>query len=324
MAMDQAARGGARRQLVKVFGGTGFLGRRIVRHLLDHDLEVRVASRHPERTAMMFAPNAAGLTSMRADVQNEAEVIAALAGSYAVVNCISLYVERRQNTFHGLHVEAAARLSRLAHEAGVVRLAHISGIGADPDSSSPYISARGHGEQVVQAAFPNAILIRPAVMFGPDDAFLTTLVKLVCKLPVYPMFGRGETKLQPVYVEDVAEAVTRLIANTGATSQPCYEFGGPQIFSYEELLRTITRHVGTRTRFVPMSFVVWHTLAWISEHVPGAPLTRNQIALMQHDNVASPDYPGLSELRVEPTAMEAVLLEIERLSARAQPPDSPA
>src|SRR3954454_6009204 len=218
MAMDQATRENAHRRVVTVFGGTGFLGRRIVRQLLDHDLEVRAASRHPERSAKMFAPNAAGLTSIRADVQNESEVIAAFVGSYAVVNCISLYVERGRNTFHALHVEAAARLSRLAREAGVDRLVHISGIGADPDSSSPYISARGHGEQVVRAAFPNAILIRPAVMFGPDDAFLTTLVKLVRLLPVYPMFGRGEKKLQPVYVEDVSEAVTQLVANTGAPS----------------------------------------------------------------------------------------------------------
>jgi uncharacterized protein YbjT (DUF2867 family) len=323
MATDEATPGNAHRRVVTVFGGTGFLGRRIVRHLLDHDLEVRAASRHPERTATIFEPNAAGLTSVRADVQNEAEVIAALAGSYAVVNCISLYVERGQNTFHALHVEAAARLSRLAREAGVDRLVHISGIGADPDSSSPYISARGHGEQVVQTAFPSAILIRPAVMFGPDDAFLTTLVKLVRMLPVYPLFGRGETKLQPVYVEDVAEAVTRLLVNTGAASQPCYELGGPQIFTYEDLLRTIARHIGTRTRFVPMPFVLWHALAWISEHVPGAPLTRNQIALMQHDNVASANYPGLPELGIKPTAIEAVLPEIERRSARAQPPGSP-
>ena len=131
--MDQATRGNAHRRLVTVFGGTGFLGRRIVRQLLDHDLEVRAASRRPERTASMFEPNVAGLTSVRADVQNETEVIAALAGSYAVVNCVSLYVERGQDTFDALHVEAAARLSRLARAAGVDRLAHISGIGADPD-----------------------------------------------------------------------------------------------------------------------------------------------------------------------------------------------
>ena len=315
MANDPAARGKARRRLVTVFGATGFLGRRIVRHLLDDGFAVRAASRRPERTASIFEPNTAGLMPVRADVQNEAEVAAAMTGAYAVVNCVSLYIEHGQNTFTAVHVEAAARLSRLAREAAVDRLAHISGIGADPNSPSPYISARGKGEQVVQAAFPNARLIRPAVMFGTDDAFLTSLVKLVRMLPVYPMFGRGETKMQPVYVEDVAEAVTRIVANTGATSQPCYELGGPQIFTYEELLRMIARHVGARTRFVPMPFVLWQALAWISEHLPGAPLTRHQIALMRHDNVASPDLPGLPQLGITATAMAAVLPKIERPGA---------
>src|SRR5918992_1306470 len=153
-------------------------------------------------------------------------------------------------------------------------------------------------------------------MFGPDDAFLTTLVKLVRVLPVYPMFGRGETKMQPVYVGDVAEGVTRLMAKADATSQPCHELGGPQIFTYEELLRTIARHIGARTRFMPMPFVLWHALAWVSEYVPGAPLTRNQIALMQHDNVSSPHLPGLPELGIKPTAMTEVLSKIEPPSAR--------
>jgi NADH dehydrogenase len=134
-------------------------------------------------------------------------------------------------------VEAAAGVARLAREAGVERLAHISGIGADPNSASSYISARGRGEQAVQRAFPKAVLIRPAVMFGPDDAFLTTLVKLVRLLPIYPMFGRGHTKLQPVFVEDVAEAVARLV-DARAIVGPCYEFGGPRVYTYKELLRS--------------------------------------------------------------------------------------
>jgi NADH dehydrogenase len=300
-----------------VFGATGFLGRRIVRRLLNDGFEVRAASRRAERTASIFGPNAAGLMPVRADVQNEAELAAALMGAYAVVNCVSLYLEHGQNTFDAVHVEAAARLSRLARDAGVYRLAHISGIGADPNSSAPYISARGKGEQVVQAAFPNATLIRPAVMFGTDDAFLRSLVKLVRRLPVYPMFGRGETKMQPVYVEDVAETVTRLVANTGSTSQPCYELGGPEIFTYEELLRLVARHVGAGTKFVPMPFVLWQALASISEHLPGAPLTRHQIALMRHDNVASPNLPGLPQLGITATPIAAVLPKIERPSAGA-------
>jgi NADH dehydrogenase len=303
---------------VTVLGGTGFLGRRIVRHLLDHNFEVRAASRHPERTASLFRSDGAGPTAMKADIHDEATVVASLAGAYGVVNAVSLYLERGGETFDAVHVEAAARVARLAREAGVERLAHISGIGADPDSSSSYISARGRGEQAVQRAFPNAMLIRPAVMFGPDDAFLATLVKLVRLLPVYPMFGRGHTKLQPVYVEDVAEAITRLMEDADALVSPCHEIGGPRVYTYEELLRTIAVQIGARTKFVSMPFALWHALAWIFEYVPGSPLTRNQVELMRRDNVASPNLPGLPELAIQPLAIEAIVPAVERKRAKAQ------
>ena len=144
-------------------------------------------------------------------------------------------------------------------------------------------------------------------MFGPDDAFVTTLVKMVRLLPVLPMFGSGKTKLQPVYVEDVAEGVTRTLLSTPGLRRACYEFGGPQIYTYEELLRTVARTVGARPRLIPMPFALWHAAARIAEYVPGAPLTRDQIALMQSDNVASPHLPGLAELGIQPTPIEAVL-----------------
>jgi hypothetical protein len=136
----------------------------------------------------------------------------------------------------------------------------------------------------VHRAFPTAILSRPAVMFGPDDAFLTTLVKLIRLLPIYPMFGTGRTKLQPVYVEDVAEATTLLMERGGDAVDRCYEFGGPRVYAYEELVRALAVQTGARTKIVPMPFALWHALAWFAEHLPGSPLTRNQIALMRRDS----------------------------------------
>src|SRR5258706_214686 len=135
----------------------------------------------------------------------------ALAGACGVVNAVSLYVEHGQETFHSVHVEAAQRIAAQAHRAGVDRLIHISGIGADAASQSRYIRKRGEGELAVRAAFVEALFIRPAVMFGPDDTFLTTILKLLRQLPIYPMFGRGRTRLQPAYVEDVAEAGARVM-----------------------------------------------------------------------------------------------------------------
>jgi uncharacterized protein YbjT (DUF2867 family) len=205
-----------------------------------------------------------------------------------------------------VHVEAAARVARLARENGVERLIHVSGIGADPASSAPYIAARGRGEIAVQRAFPCAILIRPAVMFGPDDAFLTTVVRLLRILPVYPMFGRGETKLQPVYVEDVAEGIARVLAGTGGIAAS-YEFAGPRVFIYKELVRTVADRINARPRLVPLPFALWRILASGAEFLPGAPLTRNQVALMQRDNIASGDCPGLSSLDIAPTEIENLL-----------------
>ena len=196
---------------VAVFGGTGFLGRRVVRHLRKREFFVRIASRHPDRGHRLFGLDDPQLQSVEANIHDERSVADALAGAYGVVNAVSLYVEHGQETFHSVHVESAQRVAAQARRAGVERLAHVSGIGSDAASPSLYIRKRGEGELAVRAAFADALLIRPAVMFGSDDSFLTTILKLLGRLPVYPMFGRGQTRLQPAYVEDIAEAITRVM-----------------------------------------------------------------------------------------------------------------
>jgi uncharacterized protein YbjT (DUF2867 family) len=297
-----------RGRVVTVFGGTGFLGRRVARRLLDHCFGVRIASRRPERARSPPAPGSTVAEAVGADVHDEASVAAALAGAFAAVNAVGLYVERGgRETFRAVHVEAAARVARLAREAGVERLVHVSGIGADPASPSGYIRARGEGEAAVRDAFPGATLVRPSVMFGPDDRFLTTLARLLRMLPVYPLFGRGRTRLQPVHVEDVAEAIARIAGGGARSDQPCYELGGPGTYTYTELLRVIADRIGIRARLVPLPFALWEALAFLCEFAPGAPLTRDQVALMRRDNVASRDLPGLWDLDVAPTAIEDVV-----------------
>jgi uncharacterized protein YbjT (DUF2867 family) len=298
-------------KVVTVFGGTGFLGSRVAQHLLNHDFGVRIVSRHPEHALALIAPDRTGVEAVRADVHDETSVAAALAGAFAAVNAVSLYVERGDHaTFHAVHVEAAGRIARLACEAGVERLVHVSGIGAEPASSSDYIRARGEGEIVVRAAFPAVTLIRPSVMFGSDDRFLTTLIGLLRTLPVYPLFGWGATRLQPVHVEDVAEAIARVVGSTAGAGQACYEFGGPRTYTYAELLRSIADQIGVRARLLPLPFALWEILAFLSEFAPGAPLTHSQVALMRRDNVTSRDVPGLRDIEVEPTALEGAVSTI--------------
>ncbi len=254
---------------VTVFGGTGFLGRRIVRHLRSRGFPVRIASRHPDRGHRLFGPDDPQLQSVGANIHDERSVADALAGAYGVVNAVSLYVEHGQETFHSVHVESAQRVADQALRAGVDRLIHISGIGADAASQSRYIRKRGEGELAVRAAFVEALFIRPAVMFGPDDAFLTTILKLLRQLPVYPMFGRGVTRLQPAYVEDVAEAIVRVMQRA-QTPSTIFEFGGPRVYSYEELLRAVAHQAGLAPRLLPIPLAAWHALAWASEMFPSS------------------------------------------------------
>jgi uncharacterized protein YbjT (DUF2867 family) len=174
---------------VTVFGGTGFLGRRVVQHLLDHGFAVRVASRHPERGAQVSSNTLLALEFVKADVGDDGSVMTAVAGTFGVVNAVSLYVERGNQTFRSVHVEAAARVAKHSRASGVQRLVHVSGIGVDARSPSAYIRSRGEGETSVCAAFSAATIIRPAVMFGPDDAFLTSLMKMLQMFPVFPCSG---------------------------------------------------------------------------------------------------------------------------------------
>jgi uncharacterized protein YbjT (DUF2867 family) len=294
------------RRIVTVFGGTGFLGRRIVRHLRSRGFPVRIASRHPDRGHRQFGPDDPQLQFVEANIHDERSVADALAGAYAAVNAVSLYVEHGQETFHSVHVECAQRVAAQAHRAGVEWLVHVSGIGADAASPSRYIRKRGEGELAIRAAFNNALFVRPAVMFGPDDAFLTTLLKLLRQLPIYPMFGRGRTRLQPAYVEDVAEAIGRIMQRAETPSM-IFELGGPRIYSYEQFIRAVAHQAGLAPLLIPIPFAVWHALAWASEILPAPLLTRNQVELMQIDTVSSPEMPGFGELGISPHSVEAIL-----------------
>jgi uncharacterized protein YbjT (DUF2867 family) len=295
-------------QVVTVFGGTGFLGRRIARHLHDTGFVIRIASRHPDRAASIFPDAGSRMESVRSDINDDGSVIAAVTGVFTVVNAVSLYVERGRDTFRSVHVGAAERVARLAHKSGAERFLHISGIGADPSSASPYIRSRGEGEAAVLGAFPSATLLRPAVMFGPGDAFLTPLLRMLGRLPVFPMFGNGNTRVQPAYVEDVGEATARVLQAQGP--HQIYELAGPRIYTYRALLRALALAVGNRPLLLPFPFALWRTIGYIAESLPNPPITRNQVELMESDSVARPGAPGFDALQIVPKTLEDTLPEV--------------
>ena len=293
--------------VVVVFGGAGFLGRRLVHRLTAQGMTVRVAVRHPDPARIALRPiDFDRVTVVPADVRDQASVAAAIAGADAVVNTVSAYVEKGGLTFEAVHVQGAETVARETVAAGVPRLVLVSGIGADANSGSPYIRARGRGEQVVQQTFPEATIVRPGAMFGPGDALFGTLAELARLLPILPLIGGGHTRLQPVFVEDVGEAIASILTNPETVGRT-YEFAGPGVYTLRELV-TMTLHLMRKRRLlIPVPFAVAEIQARLFELLPNPPLTSGQIDLLKADNVASGTLPGLQELKIQPKTVEEVV-----------------
>jgi uncharacterized protein YbjT (DUF2867 family) len=292
---------------VSVFGGTGFLGRRLVRRLAAEGATLRIAVRSPDRArSVLRAADLDRVTVFRADVRDQASVAAAVAGVDAVVNAVSAYVEKPGVTFESVHEQGAKTLVQEAAAAGVARLVLVSGIGADPGSRSPYIRARGRGELAVRQAFPSATIVRPSAMFGPGDALFGTLADIVRLLPVVPLIGGGRTRLQPVYVEDVAEAIVRMLADRGTAGQT-YELAGPGVYTLRELVSFALRLIDKRRLLVPVPFAVAEIQARLFEFLPSPPLTTSQVDLLRVDSLASANLPGFRELGIQPKAVEDIV-----------------
>ena len=292
---------------VSVFGGTGFLGGRLVRRLAAAGATVRVAVRRSDRA--QSALRTVGLdrvAAFSADVRDQVSVAAAVAGADAVVNAVSAYLEKGDVTFESVHERGAGMVAREAAAAGAARLVLVSGIGANPESASPYIRARGRGELVVQQEFPGATIVRPGAMFGPGDALFGTLAEIVRLLPVVPLIGGGRTRLQPVYVEDVVEAIVRILADRG-TAGRTYELAGPGVYTLRKLVSFVQRLIGRPPLVVPVPFAVAEVLAQLFDLLPNPPLTTSQVDLLKADNVASGALPGFRELDIQPKAVEDIV-----------------
>jgi uncharacterized protein YbjT (DUF2867 family) len=303
---------------VVVFGGTGFLGRRLVHRLAAEGTFVRVAVRQPEGAQNdLPATDPAQVTFVRADVRDQASVAAAMTGADAVVNAVSAYVEKGDVTFEAVHMQGAETIAREAGRLGIARLVLISGLGADPQSPSPYIRSRGRGELAVQQAFPNATIVRPSAIFGPGDAIFGTLASLARFLPVLPLVGGGRTRLQPVYVEDVAEGVVRILADP-ATVGRIYELGGPEVLTLRDLVRFTLSVISKRRLLISLPFAVAEIQARLFELMPSPPLTTGQVDLLKTDSVVSGALPGFRELNILPRAIEEV---VPTYIGRASEPD---
>ncbi|WP_346797739.1 complex I NDUFA9 subunit family protein [Halomonas sp. Bachu 37] len=303
-------------RLITVFGGTGFLGQAIVRALIEAGRSVRIAARHPKLPDWYQVGDP--ITLVEADILDEESVKQAVQGATGVANAVSLYVQKRHIRFSDIHVDGAGRIARRAREAGVSQLVQISGIGADTQSPSAYIRARAQGEAAVLEHFPKATILRPSVMFGPDGAFLSSLSQLT-RLPLIPLFGKGETRLQPVHVDDVARAVERALSPR-PPERRFFELGGREVMTYRQIITQVLAHRHRQRPLIPVPFLAWHLLASLAQRLPSAPLTHDQIFLMQQDNSVSENVGTFEELGIMPRLLSDYLSQCsaQRTSRNAE------
>jgi NADH dehydrogenase len=298
-------RGALERKVATVFGGSGFIGRYVVQRLAQLDYVVRVAVRDPSGARYLQTQGRVGqIVPLAAPVTEPASVARALEGAEVAVNLVGILHERRPGDFHRLQGEAPGSLARAAAAAGVGRFVHLSAIGADASSPSLYARSKAEGEAGVLAGFPAATILRPSVVFGPEDAFFNRFAAMA-RLPFMPVVA-GATRFQPVYVGDVAEAVVAAIARPDAAGRT-FELAGPRVMTMREVLRFILDTTRRHKPLVEMPMGLMRSAAGLLQRLPAPPLTQDQLLLLGRDNVAAAGMPGLQELGVTPTAVEAVV-----------------
>jgi uncharacterized protein YbjT (DUF2867 family) len=310
-----------RRDIV-VFGGSGFIGRYLVRRLADDGWRIIVAVRDPEG-ARHLQPlgNVGQIVPVVCDIGDRAQVAALVGRADAVVNLVGLLHERGRQTFQRVHVEAARYIGEAAAAAGVGRVVQVSAIGASERSPSTYARSKAAAEAALRAAFRGATVIRPSIVFGQEDGFFNLFGRMAALSPVIPLFGGGHTRFQPVYVDDVACAIARSLADP-ATAGRTYEAGGPRVYSFRELMELVRRETGRCVALVPVPFAIASTQAAVLQFLPGAPLTPDQVRLLKIDNVVAPDAATLADLGVVPTTVEVVVPGYLRLYRRGGAPST--
>jgi uncharacterized protein YbjT (DUF2867 family) len=299
-------------KLVTIYGGSGFVGRYIAQRMARAGWRVRVAVRRPNEALFVRTYGVVGqVVPMLCNIRNEASVAQAMQGADAVINCVGTFDKGGKNNFGAVQHEGAERIARLAAAEGVEALVHISAIGADKDGDTLYAKSKGRGEEAVLSHFPNAMILRPSVIFGAEDQFFNRFAGMTRMSPVLPVVG-AETRFQPVFVDDVAAAAE--LGATGKAKPGIYELGGPEVKSFRELMQSMLEVIQRRRLILNLPFGLARFMAWwfdlwqsLSGGLIKAPLTVDQVRNLRHDNVVNPGARGFADLGIEPRAMGALL-----------------
>lgn len=295
--------------VITIFGGSGFIGRYAARKLAKRGWRVRVAVRRPNDALFLKTAGAVGqIDVMQANIRDEASTARALHGADAVLNLVGILFETGRQKFGAVQLEGAERVARLAAEAGVKHFVHMSAIGADAESSISYKRTKGEAEQAVRAHMPQATILRPSVVFGPEDGFFNMFAGMARLSPVLPLIG-GDTKFQPVYVDDVAEAAVRAVETPEAAGQT-YELGGPRVATMREMLTLMNQIIRRRRLLAPTPFWAAKIKGWFLQQLPKPMLTVDQVRMLESDNIvtgADGSTDGFAALGIAPQSMEAIL-----------------
>lgn len=302
-------------KLVTIYGGSGFIGRYIARRMAKAGWRVRVAVRRPNEAIFVRPYGVVGqVEPVFCNIRDDASVRAVMQGADAVVNCVGVLNEVGRNGFDAVQAEGAARVARIAAELGVDRLVQLSAIGADPDAASAYARSKAAGEAAVRLAFPQAVILRPSVVFGAEDQFFNRFAAMTRLGPFLPVVGAG-TRFQPVYVDDVAQAAVKAVL--GEAAPGVYELGGPDVHSFRALMQKMLQVVQRRRLIVNIPFFVARIMGGAFDLLQTLTLglftngliTRDQVRNLAQDNVVSPRARGLADLGIAPTPIDAVLPE---------------
>jgi uncharacterized protein YbjT (DUF2867 family) len=290
-----------------VLGGSGFIGRYVVKRLAARGDVIAVGCRNAEQAKFLKPLGDVGqIVPLNVSIGDEALLPAFLAGNDTLVNCVGILQEKGSQTFDLLHHTGPARLARFAREAGVEHFVHFSAIGGDSRSPSAYARSKAAGEQAVRDAFPTVTILRPSVVFGPEDQFFNRFAAVAMFSPVLPLIGGGETRFQPVYVGDVADAVVKCLEDP-ATAGRLYEIGGPKIYTFREVLELLLSEIRRKRWFLDIPFGLAAAQARLMSILPNPPLTADQVELLKRDNVVSSGAMTLASLGIAPTAAEVIL-----------------
>jgi NADH dehydrogenase len=297
-------------QLVTIYGGSGFIGRHVVRAFAQRGWRIRVAVRRPDLAFHLQPLGRVGqIHAVQANLRYPDSVVRAAEGSEAVVNLVGILHESGKQTFEAVQARGAGAVAKAAAEAGA-KLVHVSAIGADSRSPSQYSRTKAAGEKAALSAVPAAVIMRPSIVFGPEDDFFNRFAAMARWLPVLPLIGGGGTRFQPVFVGDVAAAIVAAVENRARPST-AYELGGPEVKTFRELLELMLREIGRERILVSLPFALARLQAFFLEFLPNPPLTRDQVRLLERDNVVSKtaerENRTLKELGIVPTSLEAVL-----------------